>query len=304
MLEFHIRTGLAVGATVKVAEAYSSGHSGEEEMSQDRFGDVTVVVDDDFVATVEMHRPPENFFSLDVIDALGDAYDALDAEANCRAIVLCAEGKHFCAGADLSGDSNGATNAGTPGPDLLYRKAARLFGNETPVVAAIQGAAVGAGFGLACSADFRIACPEARFSANFAQFGFHHIFGLSVTLPAIVGQQHALDLLYTGRRLKGEDAVRIGLCDRLVANDVVRAGGTHPRGGDRRVRPIGRPVDPSDDAHRSRRSHSPRDRARGHRTGMVAIDLRLARRRACGQRAPATEVRGPMSAGTAALTSG
>jgi enoyl-CoA hydratase/carnithine racemase len=190
-------------------------------MSQDRFGDVTVVVDDDFVATVEMHRPPENFFSLDVIDALGDAYDALDAEVACRAIVLCAEGKHFCAGADLSGGSNGATSAGTPGPDLLYRKAARLFGNKTPVVAAIQGAAVGAGFGLACSADFRIACPEARFSANFAQFGFHHIFGLSVTLPAIVGQQHALDLLYTGRRLKGEDALRIGLCDRLVAHAVV-----------------------------------------------------------------------------------
>jgi enoyl-CoA hydratase/carnithine racemase len=75
---------------------------------------------------------------------------------------------------------------------------------------------------LACSADFRIACPEARFSANFAQFGFHHIFGLTVTLPGIVGQQRALELLYTGRRLKGEEAFGIGLSDGLVAAAEVR----------------------------------------------------------------------------------
>ncbi len=84
-----------------------------------------------------------------------------------------------------------ATDGRTVGPDLLYRQAIRLFAVKTPVVAAVQGAAIGAGFGLACLADFRIACPEARFSANFARFGFHHILGLTVTLPAIVGQQHA-----------------------------------------------------------------------------------------------------------------
>jgi len=191
-------------------------------MMKDRFGDVTVTLDDSFVATVEMHRPPENYFALDVIDALGDAYEALDGEVDCRAILLCAEGKHFCAGADLSGRAGGDADADEQGPDLLYRKAARLFEYQTPVVAAVQGAAIGAGFGLACSADFRIACPEARFSANFAQFGFHHIFGLTVTLPGIVGQQRALELLYTGRRLKGEEAFGIGLSDGLVAAAEVR----------------------------------------------------------------------------------
>ena len=105
----------------------------------------------------------------------------------------------------------------------MYREAARLFAVKTPVVAAIQGAAIGAGFGLACLADFRIACPEARFSANFARFGFHHILGLTVTLPAIVGQQHALNLLFTGRRVKGEEAFAIGLSDGLVPRDSVRA---------------------------------------------------------------------------------
>ena len=65
----------------------------------------------------------------------------------------------------------------------------------------MQGAAIGGGLGLACSADFRVASPEARFSANFARLGFHHGFGLSVTLPGIVGNQRALELLYTGRRV-------------------------------------------------------------------------------------------------------
>jgi enoyl-CoA hydratase/carnithine racemase len=64
--------------------------------------------------------------------------------------------------------------------------------------------------------DFRIAAPEARFSANFARLGFHHGFALTVTLPALVGQQRALELLYTGRRIGGEEATRIGLADRLV----------------------------------------------------------------------------------------
>lgn len=67
-----------------------------------------------------------------------------------------------------------------------------------------------------------MAAPEARFSANFARLGFHHGFGLTVTLPAAVGQQRALELLYTGRRLDGEEALRIGLVDRLAPLERVR----------------------------------------------------------------------------------
>jgi 2-(1,2-epoxy-1,2-dihydrophenyl)acetyl-CoA isomerase len=190
---------------------------------EERFGDVTVTVDGSYVATVEIHRPPENFFEVEVVRSLADAYEALDAEPDCRAILLCAEGKHFCAGANLGGGSSNSTDGGsTDGPDQMDIEAARLFGAGTPVVAAIQGAAIGAGFGLACLADFRVGSPEARFAANFARIGYHHILGLTITLPAIVGQQHALSLLYTGRRLKGEEALVIGLCDRLVAGDELR----------------------------------------------------------------------------------
>jgi 2-(1,2-epoxy-1,2-dihydrophenyl)acetyl-CoA isomerase len=184
-----------------------------------QYGDVTVTLGDDFVATVELHRPPHNYFDQTLIRSLADAYQALDADPRCRAIVLCAEGKHFCAGANLGGDGDGLGG----GPASLYREAIRLFEASKPVVAAVQGAAIGGGLGLACSADFRVACPEARFAANFARLGFHHGFGLTVTLPAVVGQQQSAVLLYTGRRIGGEQAASIGLCDLLVPADRVRA---------------------------------------------------------------------------------
>jgi 2-(1,2-epoxy-1,2-dihydrophenyl)acetyl-CoA isomerase len=185
------------------------------------FGDVSVTTDEQFVATVELHRPPNNFFDVGLIRSLADAYESLDEDPACRAILLCSEGKHFCAGADFTRPgSPEATEVESPGQ--LYVEAVRLFAAGPPVVAAIEGAAIGGGLGLACSADFRVGCPEARFAANFARLGFHHGFGLSVTLPAIVGQQHSLELLYTGCRIDGERAGAIGLCDRLVPRGMVR----------------------------------------------------------------------------------
>jgi 2-(1,2-epoxy-1,2-dihydrophenyl)acetyl-CoA isomerase len=180
--------------------------------THESFGDVEVTVGEDRVARALIRRPPNNFFDAALIGSLADAYESLAVGDRCRAIVLCSEGRHFCAGADLGGPGSPAVEARTS----LYGEAARLFGAEAPGVAALQGAAVGGGLGLACSADFRVASPRARFAANFAQLGFHHGFALSVTLPAIVGQQHALDLLYTGRRVPGDEALGMGLCDRLV----------------------------------------------------------------------------------------
>ena len=173
---------------------------------------IRVDLGDDHVATIEMCRPPNNFFSLDLIGGLADALEHLDGDKRCRAAVLRAEGKHFCAGADFS-------SAGRYTTEELYAAAAQIFRTDTPVVAAIQGAAIGGGLGLALAADFRIAAPEARFSANFARLGFHHGFGLSVTLPRLIGQQATADLLYTGRRLKGDEAVELGLADRLSSLD-------------------------------------------------------------------------------------
>ena len=187
-----------------------------------QFEDLTFTVDDDMVATVEIHRAPNNFFDIALIQAMADIYRTLDDDPACRAIVLCSEGKHFCAGADFAGQSQ-VQRVGTGQGNQLYVEAVRLFAARTPVVAAVQGGAIGGGLGLACSADFRVAAPEARFAANFSRLGFHHGFGLSATLPRIVGNQHALDMLYTGRRVPGTEAATMGLCDRLVPLDQVRA---------------------------------------------------------------------------------
>jgi len=183
------------------------------------FGDLHVGLGDDHVALAEIRRPPNNFFDRALIASLAEAFEALDAEPGCRAIVLASEGRHFCAGADFSGRSRVTED---DSGRHLYDEAVRLFSTRTPVVAAIQGAAVGGGLGLALMPDFRIACAEARFSANFARLGFHQGFGLSVTLPRLVGQQLAMDLLYTGRRMKGEEAFARGLCDRLVPAERLR----------------------------------------------------------------------------------
>ncbi len=146
---------------------------------------------------------------LELLRQLADVYEELAQHDWCRAIVLTSEGRHFCAGLDF--DSNGSQDIAA-----LYDHAARLFAAPLPVVAAVHGAAIGGGLGLALSADFRVAAPESRFSANFSRLAFHHGFALSVTLPLVVGHQTATDLLYTGRRVGGEEAHRLGLCDALT----------------------------------------------------------------------------------------
>ncbi len=181
------------------------------------FPDLGITTSDDFVTTVEIQRPPHNYFDHALIASLADAFTALDAHDGTRAIVLCADGKSFCAGANFGGGRS------EDKPGDLYREAVRLFSTKTPVVAAVQGAAIGGGLGVALMADFRIASPEARFAANFARLGFHQGFGLSVTLPALVGQQKALELLYTGRRINGEEALAMGMADRLVPLESLRA---------------------------------------------------------------------------------
>ena len=173
---------------------------------------VTVSLGDDHVGEVRLCQPPNNFFSLAMIDALADALEAFDEDVGCRVVVLAADGKHFCAGADFSSSSTYSTTD-------LYAAAVRLFRTRKPVVATVQGAAIGGGLGVALSADFRVAAPEARFSANFARLGFHHGFGLSVTLPDLVGHQRAAELLYTGRRIKGDEAGAIGMVDRVAPLD-------------------------------------------------------------------------------------
>ena len=168
---------------------------------------------DEHIAIVEMRRPPANFFDREVLAAVADAGEHAAADG-ARAIVLCSEGKHFCAGASLA-DATGTLDPRASAAGV-YEQAVRILRLEIPVVAAVQGAAVGGGLGLACAADFRVASPSARFEANFARLGFHHGFALSLTLPRIVGHPRAELMLYGARRVGGEEAHALGLVDRLA----------------------------------------------------------------------------------------
>jgi enoyl-CoA hydratase/carnithine racemase len=178
----------------------------------DHFEKIRVELDG-HVATVELCDPPHNFFTLDLVGETADAYEALDNDPDCRAIVLAANGKSFSAGANFS---VGGVQESDRYKGHLYDHAVRLFRTKKPVVAAIHGAAVGGGLGLALSADFRVACPEARFSANFTRLGFHAGFGLTETLPRLIGHQQAARLFYTGRRVRGDEALELGLADVFV----------------------------------------------------------------------------------------
>ncbi|MGO4425004.1 enoyl-CoA hydratase/isomerase family protein, partial [Streptomyces sp. MCAF7] len=180
-----------------------------------RGSDLSVTVHEG-VGLLEMRRPPANFFDEALIGQIVDAARALDDDRRCRALILASEDKHFCAGANF-GDGGGFDEDRVAVSERLYRRAAELFEIRTPIIAAVQGAAVGGGLGLACVADFRVADVNSRFVANFALLGFHQGFGLSVTLPELIGRQAAADMLLTGRAVRGEEARQLGLVDRLSA---------------------------------------------------------------------------------------
>lgn len=181
------------------------------------------------IALIEIRRPPNNFFDVALIRQIAEALEALDDDMSCRAVVLASQGKAFCAGANF-GDGARLNAEGRRPEELpqtavphLYVEAVRLFRTRKPIVAAVHGAAVGGGLGLAMVADFRVTCPEARFAANFTRLGFHPGFGLTTTLPAAIGATHAALMFYTSRRVTGEEAYRMGLASMLVAQDEVRS---------------------------------------------------------------------------------
>jgi enoyl-CoA hydratase/carnithine racemase len=176
-----------------------------EYVSLERHGAVAVVIFD---------RAPHNFVSVQLITEIADALAAADAMPDVRAMVLCSEGKSFSAGAELTSTTD-TVAAGMDGMRALYAQAMRLFELKKPVVAAVQGAAVGAGLGLAIFADFRVATPEARFCANFVKLAFHPGFGLTHVLPHLVGPSRAGLMLLTGRRIKPEDGLAWGLVDQI-----------------------------------------------------------------------------------------
>ena len=168
---------------------------------------------ENYTAYIKINRPPHNFFDRNLISEIADILEEMDQENKCRSIILSSEGKNFCAGADFT--KSNFTNGENIYEDL-YIQAVRLFRTKKPIIASIQGAAIGGGLGVALAADFRIACKESKFSANFGKLGFHQGFGTTITLPRVIGMQKAKLMLLTSKRINGEEAYNIGLADYLV----------------------------------------------------------------------------------------
>ncbi len=173
---------------------------------------------DGHVALVTMRRPPHNLLTVPMLAELADQLEGLDGR--CRVAVLAAEGKSFCAGADFKSEVAPDPTAGSSFEQTtaaFYAQALRVFETPVPVVAAMGGGAIGAGFGLALACDMRVVSEAGWFQVNFVRLGIHPGFAISATLPRLVGPGAAADLLYTARRLDAAEALRIGLCERVVA---------------------------------------------------------------------------------------
>ena len=184
------------------------------------------------VGLIEIRRPPLNFFDISLINQIADALEEFDKDIEIRSVGsrrarqgVLRRRQFQRSGAAGAGGGRGQ---GDPADSLgsinsLYLHAVRIFRAKKPIVAAVHGAAIGGGLGLAVSADFRVTCPEARFSANFTKLGFHPGFGLTTTLPELVGKNNAELIFYTSRRVTGEEATRMGLANVCVPQDQVRA---------------------------------------------------------------------------------
>ena len=168
------------------------------------------------ITVMTIDRPPHNYFDADLITAIADALEALDEDASCRATVLRSNGRSFCAGGDFGAEGE---KADIDMVKRLYQNGARLFRRNKPLIAAIQGAAIGGGLGLALAADIRVIGERGYFCANFTQLGIHPGFGSSYTLPRLIGPSRAALMFYTGRRIGGQQAVDWGLADELATKE-------------------------------------------------------------------------------------
>ncbi|ACY13113.1 crotonase/enoyl-CoA hydratase family protein [Haliangium ochraceum] len=174
------------------------------------------------VTTVILDRPTmRNAVDRVTAQALADAFRAFDADEDARVAVLCGAGESFCAGADLHAIAAGQPNRLEPTGDAPMGPSRMIL--SKPVIAAIAGYAVAGGLELALWCDMRVAERGAQFGVTCRRFGVPLIDGGTVRLPRIIGHSRALDLILTGRVISAEEAMLIGLVNRLVAPGSARA---------------------------------------------------------------------------------
>ena len=183
--------------------------------------DVSIVCKD-WISTVTINNPPDNYLDKDILSMLNRTIsDMLTSKEELRVVVLASRGKNFSAGIDYAGFVKMTKEEAGHFAEVGYNLLKHIENLPVPVIAAVKGQTRGAGLGLALAADIRIASQDALFSFPEAQFGVPPIFGLSQRLLKTVGMGRAKELLFTGRTVEAEEALRIGLVNKVVPVDTL-----------------------------------------------------------------------------------
>jgi enoyl-CoA hydratase len=176
----------------------------------------------DRISTVTIDNPPDNFLDKDVLSKLNRTVsDMISSKAELRVVLLTAKGKNFSVGIDYTWFLKMTKDEAGHFAEVGYNLLKHIESLPVPVIAAVKGETTGAGLGLALAADIRIAASDAIFSFPEAQFGVPPIFGSSQRLYKTVGIGRAKELLFTGRTVDAEEALRIGLVNKVVPPDAL-----------------------------------------------------------------------------------
>ena len=175
----------------------------------------------DAIATLVMNRPDRlNALNNELATALNDALGRIAGDESVRVVVLTGAGRAFCAGGDLTLIGQGRATGQTQSLEPLLRSGMhtvlKMRVMPQPVIAAVNGAAAGAGMNIALAADIRIAAEEATFGQNFAKVGLFPDFGGTYFLPQLVGPAKAAELFYTGDMIDAKTALRLGIVNHVV----------------------------------------------------------------------------------------
>jgi enoyl-CoA hydratase/carnithine racemase len=180
---------------------------------------------DGAIATITLNRPDErNTMSPGLLDGFARAVAEVRAGSEIRCVIITGRGTCFSAGANLGASLQREDEPGKQPHErsfAMYEPFLTLLELDVPVIGALNGHAVGGGFGLALLCDIRIACRDARYGANFTRLGVHPGMAITYVLPRLIGVERAAELLFTGRLISGAEAERLGLVSKAVPADEV-----------------------------------------------------------------------------------
>ena len=174
----------------------------------------------DGIATITLNSPDKlNAISFKMRDSLMQVIDDLGKDDSVKVVILTGAGRGFCAGADLSELAGGTRPEPSIYEQLQGVPRPSFFKLEKPVIAAVNGACVGAGLSLALTCDIRIASDKAKFGSAFIKLGAPPDNGMTYWLPKIIGHANALEFLLTGKIVMGTEAKQIGLVNQVVPGE-------------------------------------------------------------------------------------